>query len=461
MFNLIKMNLYRMSRAVSTWVMAIVAVLFGILQFSSLKLMQDDPLNMFSNGSGTDMLGYTILNGVRTVAAFLQNSNVLIILAIFVVMFTNAEHKCGFDKNIIGITKHKWKQTLARWISAVIGMTCIIAIGYATMLGLSALFINNFAFGSVAAMFKALGLMYLSAVTFSAIFFFFTTLFNNSVGGVVASGGAFATLVTPQDYQMHFVTASESGLPYVSMYITNEFGDAPVLADIRGYGYLMNMITTSCEHPDKVIKLFDFLTSKEGQLLVTLGIEGVTWNYTDETETEVVFTQTYLDEKAADTSTKYGLMQFDVLINYQLYDNMQPRTNNGKTPQELLRTNLKRPLTIYAYDYNAMHFVVDTTDARYPEYAQSMAKIESLIGKQLPKIIQAANREKAIEVYNKTVETMVSYGLALVKEMNASAYQKTKEKLGITVAWPPYQDGYDVKPDRLNPNGDSSYYRSY
>lgn len=283
----------------------------------------------------------------------------------------------------------------------------------------------------------------------------------NGVGGVVASGGAFATLVTPQDYQMHFVTASESGLPYVSMYITNEFGDAPVLADIRGYGYLMNMITTSCEHPDKVIKLFDFLTSKEGQLLVTLGIEGVTWNYTDETETEVVFTQTYLNEKAAGTSTKYGLMQFDVLINYQLYDNMQPRTNNGKTPQELLRTNLKRPLTIYAYDYNAMHFVVDTTDARYPEYAQSMAKIESLIGKQLPKIIQAANREKAIEVYNKTVETMVSYGLALVKEMNASAYQKTKAKLGITVAWPPYQDGYDVKPDRLNPNGDTSYYRSY
>ncbi len=186
MFNLIKMNLYRMSRAVSTWVMAIVAVLFGILQFSSLKLMLDDPLNMF-NGSGTDMLGYTVLNGVRTVATFLQNSNVLIILAIFVVMFTNAEHKCGFDKNIIGITKHKWKQTLARWISAVIGMTCIIALGYATMLGLSALFINNFAFGSVAAMFKAFGLMYLSAVTFSAIFFFFTTLFNNSVGGVVAS----------------------------------------------------------------------------------------------------------------------------------------------------------------------------------------------------------------------------------------------------------------------------------
>ena len=260
---------------------------------------------------------------------------------------------------------------------------------------------------------------------------------------------------------MHFVTAKGSGLNYISTYITNENGDAPVLADIRGYGYLMNMITTSCEHPDKVIKLFDFLTSEEGQLLVTLGIEGVTWNYTDETKTEIAFTQTYLNDKQQGTAEKYGMMRFDVLINYQLYDNMQPKTNNGKTENELFRTNLKRPLTIYSYDYNAMHFIIDMTDSRYPEYAQSLGKIESLISKQLPKIIQAKNRDEALTIYNKTVENMIDNGLALVKEMNAIAYQKTKEKLGITVAWPPYQDGYDVKPDRLNPNGDSSYYRSY
>ena len=55
------------------------------------------------------------------------------------------------------------------------------------MLGLSALFVNNFALGSVATMFRSLGLMYLGAVAFSAIFFFFTTLFNNSVGGIVSS----------------------------------------------------------------------------------------------------------------------------------------------------------------------------------------------------------------------------------------------------------------------------------
>ena len=47
MFNLIKMNLYRMTHAVSTWVIAIVTVLYAFLQFGALKLMMDDPLHMF------------------------------------------------------------------------------------------------------------------------------------------------------------------------------------------------------------------------------------------------------------------------------------------------------------------------------------------------------------------------------------------------------------------------------
>ena len=85
----------------------------------------------------------------------------------------------------------------------------------------------------------------------------------------------------------------------------------------------MNMITTNCARPDLVIKLFDYLTSDEGQLLVTLGVEGETWNYTDSSKTATQFTQTYLHEKAEGTTTKYGLMSFDVLLNYQFYQYYQ------------------------------------------------------------------------------------------------------------------------------------------
>ena len=186
MFNLIKMNLYRMVHAVSTWVLAIVAALLAFLDFGIMKIMVDDPFKLFGD-AGSKMLGTTTITSRTTIAGFLISSDILIVLAIFVVIFANAEQKNGFDKNIIGITKMKWKHTVARWLSCVIGLTAIVAVSYGLYFGLSALFMNSFAMGSVAAYLKVLATVYFGLVAFSAIFFFFTTLFRSSVGGIVAS----------------------------------------------------------------------------------------------------------------------------------------------------------------------------------------------------------------------------------------------------------------------------------
>lgn len=283
----------------------------------------------------------------------------------------------------------------------------------------------------------------------------------DGVGSVIASGKAFATLVTPQNYQIHYTTAKDAGYTYRSMYITNENGDAPVLSDIRGYGYMFNMITTDAKRPDMIIKLFDFLTSKEGQRLISMGPEGVTWNWTNGVDSEIVYTNTYLEEKANSQTSKYGLLQFDLLINWQYYDNVQPKVNHGKTEAELFRTNLKRPLTIYAYDYNAMAFVVDATDSRFQTYNNNLTRIETTIGTQLPKIIRANSRAQAESIYQSTITAIEARGLSMVIEMNSAAYLKAKEKLGITIAWPPYLANYVNPLNRLQPNGDLTKYRGY
>ena len=285
----------------------------------------------------------------------------------------------------------------------------------------------------------------------------------DGVGSVIAGGKAFATLATPQDYQIHFATAKDYEYEYVSMYITNSDGDAPVLADIRGYGYLMSMITTDCERPDLVIKLFDYLTSDEGQRLVCFGVEGETWNWADEEKTQIAYTDEYLAIKGdkGQSTASFGLMTVDMLLNYQYYDNVQPKTNNGKTESELFRVNLKRPLSIYAYDYNATHFVVDATNERYQDYNNALTRINALIGQQTTKILQASSRSEAESIYQQTVELLEKRNLALVVEMNSEAYQATKEKLDITVAWPAWQEGYVNPLDRTQPNGDLSLYRTY
>ncbi|HOJ44824.1 MAG TPA: hypothetical protein PK340_02130 [Bacilli bacterium] len=283
----------------------------------------------------------------------------------------------------------------------------------------------------------------------------------DGAGGVVAGGKAFATLVTPQDYQFHFLTARDSGYPYVSMYITNENGDAPILQDIRGYGYLFNMITTDSQRPDLIIKLFDFLTSKEGQRLVTLGPEGITWNWTDGEDSEIVFTQQYLTEKASSATAKYGLLGFDLLINWQYYDNVQPKTNNGKSSADLYRTNLKRPLSPYAYDLNALNYVVDATDSRFQQFSNNLTRIQTTLGTLVPRIIKASSQAAAITEYNSAVSAITARGLELVTTMSNEAFQAAKVKLGIERAWPPFQDGYDSPLDRTLPNGDLSRYRTY
>ncbi len=299
--------------------------------------------------------------------------------------------------------------------------------------------------------------LYLSGVISNANF----TDNYDAIGGKIASGQAFASIVTPQDYQMHFLTAKESGHEYISMYITNEDGDAPVLADIRGYGYLFSMITTECERPDLVIKLFDYLSSDQGQRLVSLGVEGSAWEWADAEKTEIKFTEQYLADKKKLEDTNYGLMRFDVLINYQYYDNVQPQTNHGKSDGDLFRTNLKRPLTIYAYDYNATHFVVDAGDERFSDYNSALLSVNELLALQLPKIIKAKSREEAEKAYNTTLNHLEKRNLSLVIEMNAEAYAAAKEKLGITVAWPPYMEDYVNPLDRTQPNGDTSLYRGY
>ncbi|MBQ2712639.1 MAG: hypothetical protein IJF71_04600, partial [Clostridia bacterium] len=194
---------------------------------------------------------------------------------------------------------------------------------------------------------------------------------------------------------------------------------------------------------------------------ISLGVEGDTWNWADSSKTDIVYTEEYLADRKAQTTAKYGALSFDLLINYQYYDNIQPKTNHGKTEAELFRTNLKRPLTIYSYDYNATHFVIDATDSRFMQYNNALTRIDQLISTQLAKILKAGSRKDAEKLYSDTVSLLESRNLSLVVEMQSEAYQRAKQKLGITVAWPAYKPGYVSPLDRTQPNGDLSLYRGY
>lgn len=85
---------------------------------------------------------------------------------------------------------------------------------------------------------------------------------------------------------------------------------------------MLSFITKSCDRPDKVIKLFDYLTSEEGQLLINFGVEGDTFTW-DEDKEHVVWTESTSKTMKRNT-TQYGFGMCNVLLNQSFYDKVKP-----------------------------------------------------------------------------------------------------------------------------------------
>lgn len=284
-----------------------------------------------------------------------------------------------------------------------------------------------------------------------------------AVGNSITNGRAFVSLLTPQNYPDNFETARRKGAEYVPLYITNRAGDAPVLRDIRGYGYMYSMITKNCARPDLVIKLFDFLCSDEGQRLVYYGPEGETWEWYDDAHTEIRYTDTFLQEKELSQIGKYGLKGFDLFINWQYCDNLLPKaTAHAKTEKELFLDNMKRPMSVYTADYNGAGYKINANDKDYKTYNTNASRVTATISTQLPIIIKAKNWEAAKAEYDRTITRIGQLGFDTVLAKRKEGHRRIQKSLGIEGAsWPGYDPSYTVKPDRTKPTGDDSYKRNY
>lgn len=61
----------------------------------------------------------------------------------------------------------------------------------------------------------------------------------------------------------------------------NSKGDDPVLPTTAITGWTVTMISKNCKEPEKAIKFLDYLMSEHGQKLISLGVEGETYDMVD------------------------------------------------------------------------------------------------------------------------------------------------------------------------------------
>ena len=273
----------------------------------------------------------------------------------------------------------------------------------------------------------------------------------------ISRGKVFVCAGTPQDYQVAYQNCYNNNINYIPLVLRNYDGDAPVLQDISGQGYLFSMISTNCERPDIVIKLFDFLHSEEGQRLVAFGIEGETWEWTDSTKTKIKWTDRYisgsLQKNEDDTAwlQGYGLNAMTLMMNMSYIFKYKPM--EGRKDEYVYIDNQKRPLTPYSYDFRPSFLKHNTADKNYFSVSTKAKKIETKWSQALVEIIKANDY---LTAYENAISYAKKQGLDDVVDFYKVSYANTLDVLGLERGYPTHRPGY-VAPV-TGPNGDFSYW---
>lgn len=262
----------------------------------------------------------------------------------------------------------------------------------------------------------------------------------DSIGSIIARGEAFVTTVAPQNYYYSYEAAYNDGIEYVPLVLTNEAGEDPVIQDLTGNGFLVTMISKKAENIDLIIKLLDFLYSEEGQRLTMFGVEGDTWNWADETHSQVKYTEKYLTMKKNGTLSSYGINKLTVLMNLAYLDPIT--SNEGDKPVEIYFDNLKRPIRPYCYSYKISWPKLDPSASNYMSMIRVKTKMDARWAEYLPSIIKASDADKSAQLFQEAIDAMNRAGREDYLAFYSDAYAKQKQKLNITWGWPKNDPSY-------------------
>jgi len=289
---------------------------------------------------------------------------------------------------------------------------------------------------------------------------------SKTVSTNLQNGKPFIFMGTPQVYQTALRLAyTQKGIEYVPIVFTNSNGDAPLLQDLSGVGSKITMISTNCAHPERVIRLFDYLTSLEGQQRVLIGEEDTYYEYTVEPGS-TVDGKTYkygLIKWSSELVTsfanydfdKYGLFNMNLLnINRCMLILQEGGGDSHTTLTDYIVYNMKAPLYPYSGSFKDMNYMIDATDSRYKSILTKENNCSKLWIEKLAEIIQQESEEDCKAKYKQVLNRAKKYGYEEVLAFNNEYFLKSKQAKGIEFAYPKNQTGY-VSPE-INFLGDQS-----
>lgn len=262
---------------------------------------------------------------------------------------------------------------------------------------------------------------------------------RDQINEKVASGRVFAQLTAPQDFTdpMRTLFNNDSNAKFEAFALRNYEGADPVLTDIRGYGWLVTMVSKKSAAHERIAKLLEFLYSKEGQHIVHFGWEGETYTYND--DGTIAWTEQYKQalEKGDGSERQWG-MGFNLLMDWYSVRDLFPQPETAADIY-LDEGTLKEPLLPYSYDNSLAGGKAIPDHPDRDEMLEIGNRIALYWGRELPRIIMAATEDEARSIYLDTLEKMDAMGRERYDAYTNELFQNGKKALNKQFAWPLYQ----------------------
>ena len=201
----------------------------------------------------------------------------------------------------------------------------------------------------------------------------------------------------------------------------NAAGDDHTLPTTGNNGWTVTLISKNCEHPERAIAFFDYLLSEEGQLRVSLGVEGETFDYVDGKPLVKEEVNALLNTDRAEYDRIYGaddaywMLQNDIV-------------------QLQWRQELSEPLKQireWSYRYSVYNGQYDSLLPNGSKEALANNRIEALWSETLPRLLLAESEDEFDSVFADFLKKREEYGFKEVQAAKTELMKKAKEKLGL------------------------------
>lgn len=201
----------------------------------------------------------------------------------------------------------------------------------------------------------------------------------------------------------------------------NSKGDDPILPSNTINGWTVTLISKSCKNPERAIAFMDYLISEHGQKLISLGVEGETYDVVDGNYVirEDVLQLQYSDRKEYDRL--YGADD----TYWMLQDNVMQNQWMPKAKEPLIQMEeWTYPYTTYLGQYEI--YIIEES-----EIGVVHNRVNLLWSKTLPKLLLAENEDAFDQLMASFVEERNKLGFAKLLEEETRQITENKKRLGL------------------------------